>query len=107
MTNSVYHRLCCHPEEPRNPWGHVLPGAATNWCIRATAYAALESGYDLTLIKDAHTTGTIEMQDGGKIEASDIVKELNIVMKWVSYPGRENRTSSANDLDFAVAAADE
>ncbi|HBY06465.1 MAG TPA: cysteine hydrolase, partial [Chloroflexi bacterium] len=36
----------------------VLAGAATNWCIRATAYGALERGYDLTLIKDAHTTGT-------------------------------------------------
>ena len=38
----------------------VLAGAATNWCIRATAYAALDRGYDLTLVKDAHTTGTME-----------------------------------------------
>mgnify|MGYP000902839264 FL=1 len=34
----------------------VLAGAQTNWCIRATAYAVLERGYDLTLIGDAHTT---------------------------------------------------
>jgi nicotinamidase-related amidase len=34
----------------------VLCGAATNWCIRATAYAALERGYDLTLIEDTHST---------------------------------------------------
>jgi nicotinamidase-related amidase len=26
----------------------VLAGAATNWCIRATAYGALDRGYDLT-----------------------------------------------------------
>jgi nicotinamidase-related amidase len=26
----------------------ALAGAATNWCIRATAYAALDRGYDLT-----------------------------------------------------------
>lgn len=83
-----------------------MAGAATNWCIRATAYAALERGYDLTLIEDAHTTGTIELQDGCKIEAADIVGELNIVMEWVSYPGRKNRTSSANDLDFAVPGAE-
>jgi len=41
----------------------VLAGAATNWCIRATAYGALERGYDLTLIKDAHTTETMEFED--------------------------------------------
>ena len=36
----------------------VLAGAQSNWCIRATAYAALDRGYDLTLVKDAHTTAT-------------------------------------------------
>ena len=28
----------------------ALAGAATNWRIRATAYGALERGYDLTLV---------------------------------------------------------
>lgn len=79
----------------------VLTGAATNWCIRATAYAALDRGYDLTLISDAHTTETIEFQDGSKIEAADIVRELNIAMQWLSYPGRVNRTVSADELAFA------
>ena len=48
----------------------VLAGAATNWCIRATAYAALERGYDLTLVEDAHTTDTMELEDGMRIEAA-------------------------------------
>ena len=39
----------------------VLAGAETNWCIRATAYGALDRGYDLTLIKAAHTIGTKEI----------------------------------------------
>jgi nicotinamidase-related amidase len=80
----------------------VLAGAATNWCIRATAYGALERGYDLTLIKDAHTTGTMEFEDGTKIEAVDIILELNIAMKWLSYPGRRNGTASAEEIDFAA-----
>ena len=80
----------------------VLAGAATNWCIRATAYGALDRGYDLTLIKDAHTTGTIEFEDGTKIEAADIILELNIAMKWLSYPGRTNGTASAEEIDFAA-----
>jgi len=78
----------------------VLAGAATNWCIRATAYAALERGYDLTLIEDAHTTRTIELENGDKIEAANIIDELNIVVQWVSYPGRKNRSVSAADLNF-------
>ena len=78
----------------------VLAGAATNWCIRATAYAALDRGYDLTLIKDAHTTGTIELDDGVIIEAAKIVQELNIAMKWLSYPGRTNGTATAEEVEF-------
>jgi nicotinamidase-related amidase len=80
----------------------ALVGAATNWCIRATAYGALDRGYDLTLIKDAHTTETIELEDGIKIEAINIIRELNIAINWLSYPGRTNGTVSAEDVDFAV-----
>lgn len=82
----------------------VLTGAATNWCIRATAYGALDRGYDLTLIQDAHTTETIEFEDGSRIEAADIVRELNTAIQWLSYPDRTNRTLPASKLDFAVGA---
>ena len=78
----------------------VLAGAATNWCIRATAYAALERGYDLTLVSDAHTTGTQELEDGTRIEASHVIQELNLVMTWISYPGRTSRTALVADVDF-------
>ena len=81
----------------------VLVGAATNWCVRATAYGALDRGYDLTLIKDAHTTETIELENGVRIEAADIIRELNIAMTWLSYPGRANSTESVEELDFSVA----
>lgn len=80
----------------------VLAGAATNWCIRATAYGALDRGYDLTLLEDAHTTGSIELDDGATIAAADIIRELNIGMTWVSYPGRTNRTAAAAEVDFAM-----
>ncbi|MHC1740116.1 MAG: isochorismatase family protein [Anaerolineaceae bacterium] len=80
----------------------VLVGAQTNWCIRATAYGALDRGYDLTLLKDAHTTETIELDSGRKIEAADIILELNIAMKWLSYPERTNNTASAEEIDFKV-----
>jgi len=78
----------------------VLAGAATNWCIRATAYGAIDRGYDLTLVKDAHTTETMELPDGTRIEAARVVDELNIAMKWLSYPGRRNATVTAEEVDY-------
>ena len=76
----------------------ALAGAATNWCVRATAYGALDRGYDLTLISDAHTTGGFELADGRKVEAEDIVTELNVVMQWVTYPGRTSRTVASDGI---------
>ncbi len=80
----------------------VLAGAATNWCVRATAYGALDRGYDLTLLKDAHTTETVTFEDGVNIEAANVIRELNMVMTWLSYPGRTNGTASAAGVDFAT-----
>ena len=78
----------------------TLAGAASNWCIRATAYGALERGYDLTLVKDAHTTGTLQLDDGARIEAASVIQELNIAMRWLCYPGRTNGTARAAEVDF-------
>jgi nicotinamidase-related amidase len=82
----------------------VLAGAQTNWCIRATAYGALERGYDLTLLADAHTTETMDLGDGTRIEAAAVVRELNTAMTWLRYPGRTNRVVATGDLDFAALA---
>lgn len=83
----------------------VLAGCATNWCIRATAYGALERGYDLTLVKDAHTTKTMDLDNGQKIDAATLVHDLNIAMAWLSYPGRKNTSATAQDLVFEGAAS--
>ncbi len=78
----------------------VLAGAATNWCIRATAYGALDRGYDLTLLKDAHTTGDLEFEDGVRIPASGVVAELNVVMTWLNYPGRKCAAVRVDELQL-------
>lgn len=80
----------------------ILAGAATNWCIRATAHGALERGYDLTLVNDGHTTVTVELEDGMVLEAASLIKELNIAMQWLDYPGRKNNTVTAQQLDFTA-----
>jgi nicotinamidase-related amidase len=78
----------------------VLAGAATNWCIRATAYAALDRGYDLTLIEDGHTTGDLELPGGRRVEARQVIDDLNTAMTWLQYPGRRNGTAAAATVDF-------
>lgn len=101
--NSAFEETALEEHLARLGATHIaLAGAATNWCIRATAYGALERGYDLTLIKDAHTTGTMVFDDGTRIEAADIIQELNIAMTWLSYPGRTNGTASTEEIDFAT-----
>ncbi len=77
-----------------------LLGAASNWCVRSTAFAALERGYDLTLVGDAHTTQSMTLEDGSRLEAADLVKDLNIAMTWLSYPGRTNRVRNTHELAF-------
>ena len=100
--NSSFEATNLDEELARHQASHiVLAGAATNWCIRATAYGALERGYDLTLVKDAHTTRDIDLSDGAKVEAARMVDELNIAMTWLSYPGRSNATATAEEVDFA------
>ena len=80
----------------------ILAGAASNWCIRSTAYGALDRGYDLTLIKDAHSTESIEFDDGVVVEAAHIIRELNIAMMWTDYPGRTTSTAAVDEFDFAA-----
>jgi nicotinamidase-related amidase len=80
-----------------------LAGAATNWCIRATAYGALERGFDLTLLGDAHTTEDMELAPGRVVQARVAVDDLNTAMRWLSYPGRVNSVSNAAEAAFAAA----
>jgi nicotinamidase-related amidase len=102
--NSSFEETTLEAELARLRATHIaLAGAATNWCIRATAYGALERGYDLTLIKDAHTTDTMALDNRVSIDAANVVEELNIAMTWLSYPGRTNGTARAAEVDFATA----
>ena len=101
--NSSFEQTKLDEELARVGATHItLAGAMTNWCIRATAYAALERGYDLTLVKDAHTTANTDLGNGKLIEASGIVADFNIAMTWLTYPGRVNGTAPSEAVDFAT-----
>jgi nicotinamidase-related amidase len=82
-----------------------LAGAATNWCIRATAYGALDRGFDVTLLSDAHTTENIELGPDQVLDARSIIDDLNLAMRGLSYPGRVNGVATAAAADFAAPPA--
>lgn len=99
--NSAFEATSLDAELDRMMATHiVLAGAATNWCIRATAYAALERGYDLTLVSDAHTTQDTPLDNGRVLHAQALVDDLNLAMTWLSYPGRRCATATAAGVDF-------
>ena len=78
----------------------MLCGAATNWCIRATAFSALDRGYDLTLAGDAHSTDSIELGPDRVIAAADIIAELNVGLNWVEFPGVKNQVRKTAEIGF-------
>jgi len=58
----------------------------TNWCMRATAYSAMDRGYDVVVVSDGHSTENLEPRAGKVILAKDIIDEFNSVMPWMSAP---------------------
>ncbi|MBK6852937.1 MAG: isochorismatase family protein [Burkholderiales bacterium] len=104
--NSAFEQTSFEQELARVGATHVtLAGASSNWCIRATAYAALERGYDLTLVGDGHTTETMVLDDGSRVEAASVIQDLNLTMTWLAYPGRVNGCANADQIEFEVPGA--
>jgi nicotinamidase-related amidase len=65
----------------------VICGAQTNNCVRHTLHSALERGYDVTLVEDAHTTSDSDW-DTGPILASLTIDEQNRSCLGYDLPGR-------------------
>jgi nicotinamidase-related amidase len=78
----------------------VLAGALTNWCIRSTAYAAVDRGYNLALVSDAHSTVPLKLPDGKTVPAESIVADLNAVFEWISVPNVRTEVRKAADVAF-------
>jgi nicotinamidase-related amidase len=72
-------------------------GAETNNCVRHTSMAALERGYDVTLIADAHTTTGFEW-NGFVVDAASTIDEQNTNFMQYELPGRAARIQKASEL---------
>jgi nicotinamidase-related amidase len=85
---------------PRLGVGHLfISGAQTDYCVRYTWHAALELGYDITLVEDAHTTS-----DGaghsGTLTAEKIVDEMNRSFQNYHLPDRSAKTMATGEVNF-------
>lgn len=76
-----------------------ISGAETNNCVRHTSHSALERGYDVTLITDAHTTTGFEW-GGYVVDAARVIDEQNINFLHKDLPGRTARGVASADLVF-------
>jgi nicotinamidase-related amidase len=65
-----------------------ISGAQTNNCVRHTCHGALERGYDITLVSDAHTTSGYEWR-GHTVDAEDVINEQNDNFSGFAMPGRK------------------
>lgn len=74
-------------------------GAETNNCVRHTCHTALEKGYDVTLISDAHTTTGFEW-NGYIIDAARVIDEQNTNFLDYVLPGRTARAVTVEAIVF-------
>lgn len=77
-----------------------LTGAETNNCMRHTMHTALDRGYDITLIADAHTTNGYTW-NGHTIDPENVINEQNDNLGYYNLPGREARAVAADKVAFA------
>jgi nicotinamidase-related amidase len=72
-------------------------GAETNNCVRHTSMSGLESGYDITLIADAHTTTGFEW-NGFVVDAASTIDEQNTNFMGYELPGRSANVEKVSAL---------
>ena len=72
-------------------------GAETNNCVRHTCHSALERGYDVTLIAEAHTTTGFEW-NGFIVDAARVIDEQNTNFYDNQMPGRSIRAVKVAEL---------
>lgn len=82
--------------------GHLfVVGAQTDACIRSTLHGAVARGYDVTLVRDAHTT---ENRAGDDMPtARQVIALTNRYWSRHAAPGRSTETVETARVDFRTA----
>jgi nicotinamidase-related amidase len=75
-----------------------VAGAETDSCIRSTLHGALARGYDVTLVRDAHTT--TDQTRWGAPPPRAVIAHTNLYWSHQTAPGRQAGTIATKDMDF-------
>jgi len=78
-------------------------GAQTDECIRSTIHGALVRGYDVTLVRDAHTTD--DKSAWGAPPPEQVIAHTNLYWTYQTAPGRTAGTIATEDVDFRALAS--
>ncbi len=76
----------------------VVVGAQTDACIRSTLHGALVRGYDVTLVRDAHTTE--DLTAWGAPPPDQVIAHTNLYWSHQTAPGRTAATVETKDVGF-------
>jgi len=79
----------------------VVAGAQTDACIRSTLHGALVRGYDVLLVRDAHTTE--DLSRWGAPPPDQVIAHTNLYWAYQTAPGRTAGAVKTAELDFAAA----
>ncbi len=81
----------------------VLCGAESNHCVRHTWHAALERGYDVLLVSDAHTCWEGDWEDL-HVDGGPIVEEQTRNATQYRLPGRRSDVIASTELAGYLAS---
>ena len=76
----------------------MVAGAQTDECIRSTIHGAFTRGYDVTLVKDAHTTE--DLTDYGAPPPAQVIAHTNLYWANHAAPGRTAAVADTAELRF-------
>ena len=94
---SVYQDPCCGPASVPN-------GICAGSCGGTTGIITFAEPQSIIFITALSGPGCDLLNDGTRIEAADLVRELNVAMTWLSYPGRSTTTARAEAVDLGALA---
>ena len=84
----------------------VVCGAQSEFCVASTIAAALERGFDVSLVHDAHTTENAEFE-GLDLPAEVTIGLVNAMFATASAPQAECGVLAAGDVHFEPARNDD
>lgn len=76
----------------------IVTGAQTDACVRSTLHGGFTRGYDVTLVKDAHTTEDLSAY--GAPPPGQVITHTNLYWAYQTAPGRTAAAVKSADIDF-------